>query len=229
MGGSFGERKYTSGTPSFSELSTAREKEEKDNAEAQRARRFAENFGVKYRIGVVIGDWNRRETKRRDTENAEQKSERQDGHGVPCPYGSRRNLWREAEGFVFGVDPDGDDSGFLGFFGVVVGDGHGIERADGYADFDAGAGAVGRFGFEDAVAFYGAVVAGGAPVGDEVLELVAGAGAWFPKLVGGVHISGYDGVEKLLGGFFLGIKTKPEPYGDDGDDESRRHGENHGP
>jgi hypothetical protein len=44
MGGLFGERKYTSGTPSFSELSTASEEEEKDNAEAQRARSFAESL-----------------------------------------------------------------------------------------------------------------------------------------------------------------------------------------
>jgi hypothetical protein len=50
----------------------------------------------------------------------------------------RASLWREAEGFVFGVDPDVDDFGFLGFFGVVVGDGHGAEGADGYADLDAG-------------------------------------------------------------------------------------------
>jgi len=60
--------------------------------------------------------------------------------GQAPPYkGKEKRLWREADGFVFGVDPDGDDSGFLGFFGVVVGDGHGAEGADGYADFDAGA------------------------------------------------------------------------------------------
>ena len=34
-------------------------------------------------------------------------------------------LRREAEGFVFCVDPDVDYFGFLAFFGVVVGDGHG--------------------------------------------------------------------------------------------------------
>jgi len=158
-----------------------------------------------------------------------------EGGASPAPTREARltayekRLWREAEGFVFGVDPDVDDFCFLGFFGVVVGGGHGVEGADGYADFDAGAGAVRRFGFEDAVAFYGPVVASGAPVGDEVLELIAGAGAGFPKLVGGVHVTGYDGVEELLRGFFLGIKTKPEPYGDDGDDKSRRHRKNHGP
>ena len=53
MGGSFGERKYTSGTPSFSELSTAREKEEKDNAEAQRARSFAESLVAAVKTAVT--------------------------------------------------------------------------------------------------------------------------------------------------------------------------------
>ena len=48
------------------------------------------------------------------------------------------SLWREAEGFVFCVDPDVDDFGFLAFFGFVVGDGHRRVRADGYADLDAG-------------------------------------------------------------------------------------------
>ena len=49
------------------------------------------------------------------------------------------SLWREAEGFVFGIDPDVDYFCFLAFFGVVVGDGQGRERADRDTDFDAGA------------------------------------------------------------------------------------------
>jgi hypothetical protein len=62
--------------------------------------------------------------------------------------------------------------------------------------------------------------------GDKVLHFVTGAG--LPEPVGAGHVSGYDGIEEFSRGFFLRIKTKPEPYGDDGDDESRRHGKDHG-
>jgi hypothetical protein len=54
------------------------------------------------------------------------------------PLRAKIKLWREAEGFVFCVDPDVDYFCFLAFFGVVVGDGHGREGANRHADFDAG-------------------------------------------------------------------------------------------
>jgi len=136
-----------------------------------------------------------------------------------------RSLWREAEGFVFCVDPDADYFCFLAFFGVV-GAGHRRERADGYADLDAGAGTVRGAAFHDFVAFDRAVVAGGAPVGDEVLHLVAWAG--LPEFVGAGHVAGDDKVEELLRGFLLRIKTERIPESHDDDDSDRRDGKSHG-
>src|SRR5277367_788657 len=80
-------------------------------------------------------------------------------------YGARScALWREAEGFVFGFDPEVDYAGFLALRGIGILVGEWGEGADGYRD-DYAAGAYWGFAVEERETFYRAVVAGGSPIG----------------------------------------------------------------
>lgn len=129
----------------------------------------------------------------------------------------------EAEGLVFGFDPDVDDPGFLALRGVGIFVGQWGERADGYGD-DYAARAHGGFGVEQREAFHWAVVTRGSPVGEKILHGVARAG--FPDIVGFGGVSGDEGVEEVFCRLFFRVVADREVQADTGQAEYGYDGEN---
>src|SRR6516225_6662294 len=119
-------------------------------------------------------------------------------------------LRRKTKRFVRGRDPERDDPRFAALF-RVVGLGHwriGTDRHV-YGDRIALLGCARVHNF---VAFYRAVIAGGAPIRQKIAQFVTARG--FPERVGLVGVARHECVEKLCGSFLFGIVAKREPNDD---------------